>query len=276
MENSDNPKKECIQTKIWDEEAEADNPYAAAVCYCAGYDVYGDLLGKIRWPEYLYLLTKQERPAEHQSKLLESLAVCLANPGPRDYSVRAAMSAAAGGATAASCLMSALAVGAGQFGGAREVYLAVDAWNACNRDLDKWKDRLQNPASGKTDATVWPAIEHPPGFDPYGVRCATPVRQALSHLAGIHGSGALGWLEHNRLELEKSAEYPLAMTGVAAATLVDLGLGAREAEMLYLLLRLPGAAAHALEQHLQWKKYPFFKDELELTNDPGPKKEADK
>lgn len=274
MEKAKDAGEECIHTRIWDEQAEHDNPFAAAACYCAGYDVYGDLLGKIRWPEYLYLLLKQERPAEDRARLLESLAVCLANPGPRDHSVRAAMSTAAGGSTAASCLMSALAVGAGQFGGAREVYLAVEDWNACDRDAGKWKDRLQDPVSRNTGATVWPDVEHPPGFDPYGASCATPVRQALSHLADIHGSGALGWLNENRPELEGHAGCPLAMTGVAAAALVDLGLDAREAEMVYLLLRLPGAAAHALEQHLQWKKYPFFKEGLVLLNDPGPKQET--
>jgi len=42
--------------------------------------------------------------------------------------------------------------------------------------------------------------------------------------------------------------------------------------MLFLLLRLPGAAVHSLEQKkLGWRKYPFFGDGLTLTNDPGPK-----
>ena len=41
--------------------------------------------------------------------------------------------------------------------------------------------------------------------------------------------------------------------------------------MLYLMLRLPGAAVHALEQEkLGWRRYPFFNDGLKLTNDPGP------
>jgi len=41
--------------------------------------------------------------------------------------------------------------------------------------------------------------------------------------------------------------------------------------MLFLLLRLPGAAAHALEQKEHgWRKYPFFGDGLTLTDDPGP------
>ena len=49
------------------------------------------------------------------------------------------------------------------------------------------------------------------------------------------------------------------MSGVAAATCRDLGLNAEQGEMLYLLLRLPGAAVHALEQaRLGFKRFPFF------------------
>jgi citrate synthase len=60
------------------------------------------------------------------------------------------------------------------------------------------------------------------------------------------------------------------MTGVAAAVLIDLGFSPRQGEMLYLLLRLPGAAAHALEQMDQgWRRYPFFANGLVLVDDPG-------
>jgi citrate synthase len=62
------------------------------------------------------------------------------------------------------------------------------------------------------------------------------------------------------------------MTGVIAAAFTDLELTDEQAEMLFLLLRLPGAAVHSLEQKkLGWRKYPFFGEGLTLTNDPGPK-----
>ena len=59
------------------------------------------------------------------------------------------------------------------------------------------------------------------------------------------------------------------MTGVTAAALIDLGFDTPQGEMLYLLLRLPGAAVHALEQQgYGFRRYPFFADGLELENDP--------
>ena len=76
--------KETIHSKIWEEVAEENNPFAAAACYCSGYDVYGDLLGKAGWIEYLYLLFSGERPTTEKTRLLEGLAVALANPVPRD------------------------------------------------------------------------------------------------------------------------------------------------------------------------------------------------
>lgn len=262
--------RNIIHTRIWEEVPEPDNPFAAAACFCSGYDVFGDLLPNASWIEYLFLLFRQQRPIPWQTKLLERLAVVVSNPGPRDHSVRAAMSAGAGGSAHAACLMAALAVGAGQLGGAREVAHAMDGWRDCGQDLDAWQRHLKHPPADAR-ADTWPAMEHPAGFDPHGASCPTPIRQTLDCLAGHHPAGIVHWLRRHRVELEAAAGCPLAMTGVAAAVLVELGFTSTQAEMLYLLLRLPGAAAHALEQMgYGWRRYPFFADGVELVDDPGP------
>lgn len=263
-------KKETIRTRIWREEAEPDNPFAAAACYCHGYDVFGDVVGKASWIEYLFLLFRGERPTRLQAKTLEDLAVALANPGPRDHGVHAAMSGGAGGSHNAACLMAALAVGAGQFGGAREVALAMDIWTECGTSLSSWKNRLKNPPQEER-ADVWPTLEHPPGFDPHGASCATPVCQLLRHLSEQSLAGTLRWLDEKRPDLEAIADRPLTITGIAAAALHDLGFTSSQGEMLFLLLRLPGAAVHAIEQkELGYRHFPFFQDALHLENDPGP------
>ena len=80
----------------------------------------------------------------------------------------------------------------------------------------------------------------------------------------------MAWLQKNLPALEAAAGCPLAMSGVAAAALVDLGFTPEQGEMLHLLLRLPGAAAHALEQqHLGYKKFPFGTVELESESTEG-------
>jgi citrate synthase len=58
------------------------------------------------------------------------------------------------------------------------------------------------------------------------------------------------------------------MTSVAAAAYHDLGFSAEQAEALHLLLRLPGAAAHALEQQGKgYRNFPFYSVELQDDQD---------
>ena len=262
----DGKKREKIHTRIWLEEPEPDNPFATRTAYCHGYDVFGEMLGQVRWVEMLYLLFRGESPTSSQTELLEAVAVALANPGPRDPAVHAAMCGGVGGSTAASCLIAALAVGAGQLAGGREVFLAMEAWDACGTDLSAWQHQLATPAD--TLGAIWPTPEHPPGFDPHGVSTPTFVKQTISCLAELSTESRLPWLAANRLPLEAAAGLPLALTGVAAAAFADLGFTAEQGEMLHLMLRLPGAAAHALEQnHNEYRKFPFF--QVELENDPA-------
>lgn len=259
-------------SKIWLEDPEPENPFAARACYCQGYDVYGQILPNAGWFDYLLLMFRGERPSPQSSRLLEKLAIALANPGPREASVRAGMNAGVAGTNHSSALMAALAVGAGQYGGAQEVAECMKLWQTCSTNLERWADALTNPDKPEF-ADIWLPMEHAPGFDPNGDVTPTPVQQVLSYLAGIAPSdGALFWLEAHRVELESTVGYPLAISGVASAAFVDLGFNADQASMLYLILRLPGAAVHALEQwDMGWKKFPYYGPavELEPSADPG-------
>lgn len=255
-----------IHTRIWREEAEADNPYATRAAHCRGYDVFGEMVGRARWVHMLWLLFRDELPPPEQLDLLEALAVALANPGPRDPAVHAAMCGGVGGSTAAATLIAALSVGAGRYRGARDVFEAMSAWRDVGDDFAAWPKRVAAIDTAAID--IWPAPERPPGFDPHGVSTATIVKQLLATLAGIGAPARLNWLVAHRHEAESAAGLPLDITGVAAAAFCDLGFAPAEGEMLHLLLRLPGAAAHALEQEgLGFKKFPFYP--VELEDDPG-------
>ena len=273
---------DSIHSSLWQEEAEDGDPFSAARCRLAGYDVYGDLLARAGYSDYLYLLFRGERASPAQARAFAVLAIALANPGPRDPSVHAAMATGVSGTPAAASLIAALAPGAGSHGGAREVLLAMQAWQEAGCDLARRTQALREPAA-PTRSGVWPQAEHAPGFAAYGVRCATPVRQTLDLLASLMvntltsplpADGQLAFLQRERGALEAAAGLPLAMTGVAAAALLDLGFDPASGEMLTLMLRLPGAAAHALEQQRQgFRQFPFFA--LELQNDPRDPRHAD-
>jgi citrate synthase len=255
-----------VRTRIWHEQPEPDNSFATRSALCHGYDVYGDLLGQVRWVDMLYLLLRGEAPTAAQTRLLEALAVALANPGPRDPAVHAAMCAGVGGSTAAAALIAALSVGAGKAGGAREVWAAMQLFERCGRSPSAWAHALAAPAAER--AGIWPQAEHPPGFDMHATRASGIVVRTLAVLAALGTGPCLPWLLASQAPLETAAGRGLAMTGVAAAAFVDLGFTPGQGEMLYLLLRLPGAAAHALEQRERGhKSFPFFA--LDLQDDPG-------
>lgn len=252
-----------LQSSIWLEEPEPNNAFAARAAYCHGYDVYGEMLGSARWVDMLYLLFKGEAPSRVQATTLETLAVALANPGPRDASVHAAMCAGVGGSPAAAALMAALAVGAGGAGGSREVFRALQAWAACGKELAAWQ-KLWSQSHDVDPTDTWPAAEHPAGFDPLGVSTPTPVKQVLARLARLDADSRCAWLQASLEPMERAAGHPLSLVGVAAAAFADLGLSPEQGEMLFLLLRLPGAAAHTLEQRESGhKRFPFYALELE-------------
>ncbi|MFH2134086.1 MAG: citryl-CoA lyase [Pseudomonadota bacterium] len=263
---------EHIHTRIWREEPEPDNPYATRAAYCHGYDVFGQMLGQARWVEMLYLLFRAEAPTAAQADMLEALAVALANPGPRDASVHAAMCGGVGGSSAAAALIAALSVGAGSYRGAREIFDAMHVWEKCQTDLEAWRTHIHRDTRDDLVDT-WPAREHPPGFDPYGMSTATSVRKLLEKLTRMGATPRLGWLSSQRESLETIAGHPLDIAGVSAAAFADLGFQPEEGEMLYLMLRLPGAAAHALEQgRYGFKRFPFYP--VELEDDPAAKENA--
>lgn len=264
-------KKNLIYSKLWREEASPDDPFTANACYCAGYDLYQEVLTRATLPEYLLLLFRGERPQPAAARALEILAIAIANPGPRDPSVHAAMCAAVGGSPNAAALIAALAAGAGVSGGAREVFYAMQRWVVCGQDLAAWQQHTEQQVPASTKLEVWPAPEHPPGFAPYGTACANPVLLTLAELVPLLPGGALAWLAQHREALEAAVGRPLAMTGVIAAALHDLEFSPQTGEMVALLLRLPGAAAHALEQATSGlQRFPFF--DIHISDDPATQK----
>lgn len=276
---------EAITSEFWNEIAQSDNPFTAQQIICCGYDVVNDLLPHANFIEYLYLLIKHDKPTAPQRQLLNAVAIALANPGPRDHGIRAAMSGAAGGSTMASCLMAALAVGAGNLGGSRELFLLMRSFEELQTNMQSWQrhiDRQMMKLSSQTSLTdvdpdfetnaqdAWLALEHVAGFDPYGVSCPEPIMQCLDHFNRCGDFPSLQWLQQNRATLETQVGQPITLSFVVAAAFSDLEIEAEAAEMLHLLLRLPGAAAHTLEQRQRgWQDFPFYGDRLIVTNDPG-------
>lgn len=252
-----------LESAIWHEIANDENPFLAEQCYCHGYNVYDDLLPNASWPEYLYLLISGRQPTKETSQLLEKLAIIMANPGIRDLSVRSAMNAGVGKAPSASVLIAALSAGSGQLGGGREIYLAMKLWMK-NLDKKSFDLLLASPA----EKDIWPQLEHTPGFDPNSESASKIVASCLNYLVNQFNGKYLSWLKKCEPQLVAIVNAPLSLSGIIAAAFCDLELTPQQGEYLYLILRLPGAAAHAMEQEkLGWKKFPFFADTVSTTQE---------
>lgn len=263
-------KKPQFETEIWLEEAESLDPFLNKASYCHGFDVYGQVLQKASFSEYLFLLFIGEPPSVEQNTLFNYVAISVANYGPRDEAVRAAMNSGVGGAPAAANLMSALAVGAGNFNGAREIFQLVQCFTELKLDIGAWKNFLMNPNQKRLREDIWQSFEHVPGFLPHANCESSLVSQLLEIFCSSGNFSALKWLKENQWELQENVGYPMGIQIVIAAALSDLSFNSEKAEMIYSILRLPGAAVHALEAKNQgWRKFPFFGSQLELTDDPG-------
>ncbi len=262
-----------ITTDIWQEIPSVTNPFRPDRCLCSGYDVYGDLIQQASWIEYLYLLFKRERPNGKQAKLFNGISIALANFGPRDPSIHAAMAAGAVGCGAGASLIAAIGPAAGQLGGAHEVARLVENFQEMELDTENWLiwmgscNEQTKPWTDYED--VWPHSDHPPGLDPYAESASLTTLKALEYLASISPGEHLTWLEREYKKIERHFNKGISLAFVAAAGLRDLMLDPEQAEMIYLLLRLPGAAAHSLECRYQgWKSVAFYENGLNLVDNP--------
>ena len=259
-----------FQSHVWLDEPREDDPFTANASYCHGYDVFGQLIQQASYADYMLLLFTGEKPTVQQSMLFETLNVALANLGPRDASVRAAMNAGVGGSSAASSIIAALAVSAGQTGGCRETYVLTQWFDEHGTDYSKWINQLKQPNSARLREDIWDEFQHTPGFKQYGVSFPETLSLLLETLCQCGDFPIIRWLSENRNRFEKDLSAPMAHTFIGAAVYHQLGLNAEKAEMCALLMSLPGAAIHALEaKHQGWRKFPFFGQSVELTDDPG-------
>ncbi|MET1253629.1 hypothetical protein [Aliikangiella maris] len=278
--------KTIITSSIWYEQADEQSEFQPKSISCMGYDIVNQILPNATWIEYLFLLISGKRAEPQEKLLLEKLSLILCNPGLRDFGVRAAMNAGVGKAPASSILISGISCSAGQFYGSQEVSLCMqwmkasvklsDAESSDGKTSDFEPLSFINALKKLDKKEVLPDIKHPPGFDIHFEKTSPFVLECLQFLTKAVSSSYLNGLEEHRETIESTAGYPISLICVLAAGFCDLGLTEEQCEYLFLILRLPGIAAHALEQkELGWKKFPFFADTVKFTQEEKPTKLPD-
>jgi citrate synthase len=209
-----------------------------------------EMMGRLSFGEAIYLLLQGELPTPAIGRLMEALLVSFIDHGATPPSTLAARNTATTGAPLRACIAS------GVLGFGR--YFGGDI-TACMALLD---EGLAQCRAGKsiTDAAndvLKPHFEDgemPPGFghryhsrDPRALRLFQMAMELELDGEHIRFIRALEFaLQHAH---EKDGKVvPINIDGAIAAVCGDLGLKPDVAEALFVISRVPGIAAHALEE----------------------------
>lgn len=256
-----------IITSIWKEEPRTGNPFYPEKSLCHGYDYYGELMGRVSFPETVHLMFRGELPSERELARLNLVMVAAANPGPRMWCTRAAMSAAIGKTSLANCFMAGIAGLGGAYFGAQDV---EDSMALFQQALQKQRETKATLSSLADDFNA--ADGRVPGFGLFfserDGRAEQLIKQAQQlDLAGEHTELAL------KLEIifSRTKKLWLTLPGAVAALLSDAGYSPAAGAAVFLLAGSTGLLAHAVEQlPRNWNEYPFWWDSKKHYRYEGP------
>jgi citrate synthase len=210
-----------------------------------------EMMGRLQFGDAIYLLLTGELPTPSIGRLMDAMLISFIDHGATPPSTLAARNAA----TTGSSLRGAVAAGVLGFGR----YHGGDAL-ACRQLLD---EGLTIARTGKSLAEVATTLVDrlvvtnelpPPGF---GHRYHTTDPRATRLLQIAHELE----LDHEHAQLIRAIEHALArhpaladvplpvnVDGAIAAIAGDVGLPPEVADALLIISRVPGLAAHALEE----------------------------
>jgi citrate synthase len=258
IQSSDEGYTERTATRISYETPAQHNPYITENVRYYGYDLF-ELMQKRSYVDVLFLLFQGELPSQQQAKLFEALLIALINPGPRHPATRAAMNAGVGKTRPAHILPIGLAVSGGAWLGGNEVSESMQ-WLKSHRNEDAQgvaKILLADTQSAKEGD-----MHIAPGFGSRFGDIDLIPQKLIEQLAERPGSGHfLSWAKDFSRVLHDH-KMGCLITGVAAATLLDLGFHPRAGAGMFQLMSAPGLLAHGLElSNKPRTAMPFLDDE---------------
>lgn len=210
-----------------------------------------ELMGKVGFADAIYLLLTGELPSPAISRLVEAMLVSFIDHGVSPPSTIATRNAA----TTGSSLRSSVAAGILAFGRHHGGDIL-----ACRMRLDEalamvhTGDPMEQAAESLTARVLEAAEIPPPGF---GHRMHTKDPRAASLLLLATDLGVDGRYMQMLRAIERalgrhpalaSRPMPINIDGAIAAVCGDIGLPPETADALLLISRVPGLAAHALEE----------------------------
>ncbi len=208
-----------------------------------------DLCGEAAFSAVVFVALTGRIPSESQLLLLDSVLVANVDSGPEAAAAQAARQAAATGAPPLACLAAGLLAmgpvqGTAAGGCLRLLNRVLERTRLDDEPLELVADQV-----GAEERALGRPI---PGFG-HELHPDDRRAQRLLSLAGaaeVPGEhlAALRCMEDAVARLRNGARLRPNLAGATAAVLGELGFGAAEAVLLGALARMPGLAAHLLEE----------------------------
>jgi citrate synthase len=232
-----------------------------------GYRV-DELMGRVSYPQMIYLLIKGEMPSEAVGRMIEAILVSSVDHGVTPPSCQAAVTVASTGAALNAALASGILAINEFHGGAIEKCMqtlkaAVDMKNSGN-----------DSAAATAEKLVTQYREEKKKIMGYGHRFHTndPRTTRLFDLAkelGLAGAYVEMSLEiQNALLSVSGKNLPINVDGAIAAVLCEIDMPSELANAFFIMARLPGLLAHIQEEKTRFK--PMRRIDFSQVEYDGP------
>lgn len=233
-----------------------------------------EMMGRLTFGEAIYLLLVGELPTPGMGRMVEAMLVSFIDHGPTPPSTLAARNVATTGATLRGCVASGV-LGFGRFfgGDIQATMEMLDNGLALVRNGTSMQD-----AATATLNTYRQRGELPPGFghryhtrDPRAARLfqmALELELDGEHVALIRAMD----MELHRGPSPDDIQVPVNIDGAIAAVCGDLGLKAEIADGLFMISRIPGIVAHALEEKERYEPLRRIDPEDFVYDGPGQRR----
>jgi len=227
-----------------------------------------DLMGKISYPQMVYLLIKGELPSKNVGQMIDAILVSSVDHGVTPPSCQAAVTVASTGATLNAAISSGILAINEFHGGAIEKAMRI---LQAAVQVMKEEKLSADEAARKIVASY---LEDKKKIMGYGHRVHTddPRTKKLFDLAaeyGLSGSYIEMCQAIRKALLEKAGKnLPINVDGAIAAVLCEIDLPSELANAFFIMARLPGLLAHITEEKSRYR--PMRRIDFSQAEYDGP------
>lgn len=216
-----------------------------------GYPIQ-DLIGRVTFPQMIWLMLRGELPSREQAELLEAALVASVDHGPHAPSIAIARMAATCGVDLNNAMASGINVLGDIHGGpaqqCMELYERVDAALVPGTEID-WATDLTLDQFVTEQGKIIPGFGHrfhpvDPRVEPLIERVRVAVKQGAVSGRFIN----IGRAVESALRRRTGKPLPMNIDGVTAIIFCELGFPSQVGRGLFILSRSVGILAHAWEQ----------------------------